>query len=121
MRQLFVLAMLISAPVGWGAKLEGINFDKVLVCTDGHNFPIRLVDGDPTRVWVFATDRGGWFPSKITEDPEHLYWKDLSSTRYTLNRKNLTLTKRSTETQCKLMEGNTFRQIWADRHKSNQL
>ena len=121
MRRLLVLALLFSTPVGWAAKLEGINFNKVLVCADGGNFPIRFVDGDPTRIWVFATDRGGWFPSKITEDPERLYWKDLSSIRYTLNRKNLTLKKRDAETQCKLVEGNAFRQIWADRHKGNQL
>ena len=121
MHRVLILALVVSVPSSWAAKLEGINFDKVLVCEDGRNFPIRFLNGDPTRVWVFEKDRGDWFPSKITKEPEHIFWKDLHPTHYTLNRKTLTLETLSNQTQCKLVDGIVFRQIWADRYKGNQL
>ena len=121
MHRVLILALVVSVPSSWAAKLEGINFDKVLVCEDGRNFPIRFLNGDPTRVWVFEKDRGDWFPSKITKEPEHIFWKDLHPIHYTLNRKTLTLETLSNQTQCKLVDGIAFRQIWADRYKGNQL
>ena len=121
MRRVLILTFVISVPFSWAAKLEGINFDKVLVCEDGRNFPIRFLNGDPTRVWVFERDRGGWFPSEITEEPEHIFWKDFHPTHYTLDRKTLILETVSNETQCKLVDGTAFRQIWADRYIGNQL
>lgn len=121
MHRLFVLAVLFSAQIGWGADFEHVDFDKGLICNSKSDRYVVLIEtylwlDVPDKVWVsYDEDFREIFRVNVEINDIHITWKhddfispeaqqrtaDELSLRHELNLQNLRITSTKVDTGAK--------------------
>ena len=81
MKRLFLLPILLSAPISWVAEFEDVDFDKGLICDSENHRYVVLIEtylwlDVPDKVWVsYDADFREIYRVNVEIDENHVIWK----------------------------------------------
>ena len=121
MKRLFLLPILLSAPISWVAEFEDVDFDKGLICDSENHRYVVLIEtylwlDVPDKVWVsYDADFREIYRVNVEIDESHVIWKhndffspeakrlagDILSLRHQLDLQNLLITSTKVDTGAK--------------------
>ena len=81
MKRLFVLAILLTAPISWVAEFKYVDFDKGFICNSENNRYVILIEtylwlDVPDKVWIsYDADFSQVHRVKVDINENHISWK----------------------------------------------